>query len=47
MKAIDEIIKENDKLQEEIEKLLKELQQTKDQVLFYKTILDMIKKENE
>ena len=47
MKAIDALIEENDKLQEEIEKLLKELQQTKDQALFYKTILDMIKKENE
>ncbi len=47
MKAIDALIEENDKLQEEIEKLLKEVQKQQEIALFYKTILENIKKENE
>ena len=47
MQVIDQLIKENDQLQAEIERLLKELQQAKDQTLFYKAILEMVKKENQ
>ncbi len=43
--TIELLIKENDQLQAEIERLLKELQQTKERALFYKTILDQIKNE--
>lgn len=46
MKAIDALIEENDKLQEEIEKLLKEVHKQQELALFYKTILENIKKEN-
>lgn len=45
--TIELLIEDNNKLQVEIERLLKELQQYKDQALFYKTILDMVKKENQ
>lgn len=45
--TIELLIKENDKLQEEIERLLKELQQAKERALFYKTILDSVRKGQE
>jgi hypothetical protein len=47
MRVIDQLIEENDRLQEEIEKLLKEVERQKEVALFYKTILEIIKKENE
>lgn len=45
MIAIDALIEENNRLQIEIEKLLKEVQRQQEVALFYKTILDQIKNE--